>query len=464
MTRSPTRSPGWRPTRVHPDRSRRDSAGRDPRASRGGVRPPGVPRRRPRPAHPRRGREQGPRRRRPPRRLGPVAGPGRPRALRRGGRRLGAVQHPGRGRLSRRLGVTFSARADTVRDAARRPRGGRRPDRPGQVLLPAPRRDEGRWHELLRDHRATHGETPDRATRLRLAQQATLETRQLKEAPTPLVDQLTRWRAEADRSSATRPGRSRPTVSRSTDAVVRGPALADGLRRRSTWSSGRSSATWTRWNLLAEVERQIRPSRFQTSAVDAPDPPVPVATPCRPRRPGRRRRRSGDRAGAVDPDRAAAAGGDAARAVSSGGSPLAEHAAERYTTPDPRRRDRPARRRPRTHRPGRAGRTGPSEPSPTSSTAPTSGWTTGSAAFAQAFCTDDRRIVAAVGPAGSGKTTALRAASAGWDTAGRRVIPLATSAAAAEVLANDLGRRAENLHKFNTYTSTRHPTAPSAGR
>ena len=57
-------------------------------------------------------------------------------------------------------------------------------------------------------------------------------------------------------------------------------------------------------------------------------------------------------------------------------------------------------------------------------------------------------MVAAVGPAGSGKTTAMRAACHAWEAAGRRVIPLATSAKSAEVLGAELGRRAENVHKF----------------
>ncbi|MGH8890661.1 MAG: ATP-dependent DNA helicase, partial [Acidothermaceae bacterium] len=68
--------------------------------------------------------------------------------------------------------------------------------------------------------------------------------------------------------------------------------------------------------------------------------------------------------------------------------------------------------------------------------------------LARAFCVDDRRIVVGIGPAGSGKTTAMRAAAAVWTQAGRRVVPLAPSAAAASVLGAELGLRAENLHKF----------------
>ena len=42
----------------------------------------------------------------------------------------------------------------------------------------------------------------------------------------------------------------------------------------------------------------------------------------------------------------------------------------------------------------------------------------------------------------------MRAACHAWEAAGRRVIPLATSAKSAEVLGAELGRRAENMHKF----------------
>src|SRR5699024_6195679 len=55
-----------------------------------------------------------------------------------------------------------------------------------------------------------------------------------------------------------------------------------------------------------------------------------------------------------------------------------------------------------------------------------------------------------VGPAGSGKTTALRALHRAWTAAHGRdsVIGLAPSAAAAEVLGDSLGVRAENTAKF----------------
>ncbi len=65
-----------------------------------------------------------------------------------------------------------------------------------------------------------------------------------------------------------------------------------------------------------------------------------------------------------------------------------------------------------------------------------------------AFACDERLLLAGIGPAGSGKTTAMRAYAHVLRQGGRRLIPLATSAAAADVLGRELGVHADNLHKF----------------
>ena len=70
------------------------------------------------------------------------------------------------------------------------------------------------------------------------------------------------------------------------------------------------------------------------------------------------------------------------------------------------------------------------------------------AELAVAFTESGRHLTAGIGPAGSGKTTAMRAACHVWDATRTRVVPLATSSASAAVLSGELGRRAENLHKF----------------
>src|SRR5262249_46842766 len=65
-----------------------------------------------------------------------------------------------------------------------------------------------------------------------------------------------------------------------------------------------------------------------------------------------------------------------------------------------------------------------------------------------AFATGPRLLTVGLGAAGTGKTTAMRAYLHTLAANGRRLIPLATSAASAAVLAADLGVPAENLHKF----------------
>ncbi len=63
-----------------------------------------------------------------------------------------------------------------------------------------------------------------------------------------------------------------------------------------------------------------------------------------------------------------------------------------------------------------------------------------------------------LGPAGTGKTTAMRALKAVLDhTRSGRLIPLATSAHAAGILGAELGVRAENVHKFLHDHTTKSP-------
>jgi ATP-dependent exoDNAse (exonuclease V) alpha subunit len=72
------------------------------------------------------------------------------------------------------------------------------------------------------------------------------------------------------------------------------------------------------------------------------------------------------------------------------------------------------------------------------------------------FLTTARHLVVGIGPAGAGNTTAMQAVAQAWRITGRRVIPLAPSAAAAQVLADEVGCRADNLHKFqHTHTARR---------
>ncbi|MGH9114400.1 MAG: ATP-dependent DNA helicase, partial [Acidimicrobiales bacterium] len=73
---------------------------------------------------------------------------------------------------------------------------------------------------------------------------------------------------------------------------------------------------------------------------------------------------------------------------------------------------------------------------------------TGQRNLALTFTTSPARLAVGIGPAGAGKTSAMRAFTDCWTAAGGRVVALAASSKAAKVLGAELGTRAENLHKF----------------
>ena len=224
-------------------------------------------------------------------------------------------------------------------------------------------------------------------------------------------------------------------------------------RRRSPPTSSRSSphekATYTRWNVIAETERQLRGHRFATPAdreattravVEAalsPDSSVQLTATGLEAPPDERP--------------------DLAVRRSNGEDVLIPHGAARYTTQD--LLDAEQRLLDHAQQPTRYGL----------SAAQVDGFLAGfeerndltldagQRRLVHAFATSGRRLVVAIGPAGAGKTTAMRALTQAWRTTGHRVIPLAPSAAAADVLRDELGCRTENLHKFH-HTHTSAPT------
>jgi ATP-dependent exoDNAse (exonuclease V) alpha subunit len=64
------------------------------------------------------------------------------------------------------------------------------------------------------------------------------------------------------------------------------------------------------------------------------------------------------------------------------------------------------------------------------------------------MCTSGARLQLAIAPAGAGKTTAMRALTLAWTQDGGQVIGLASSAAAAAVLVEQAGIRADTLAKL----------------
>ena len=100
--------------------------------------------------------------------------------------------------MRRRLGVRFVDRADSVRDDKRVIRKiARIPDLLLKHFSKRRAAIEDRYRALASDYRHTHGHEPPRESQLKLAQQATLETRDAKAAAQSLADKLDISRHEA---------------------------------------------------------------------------------------------------------------------------------------------------------------------------------------------------------------------------------------------------------------------------
>jgi conjugative relaxase-like TrwC/TraI family protein len=82
----------------------------------------------------------------------------------------------------------------------------------------------------------------------------------------------------------------------------------------------------------------------------------------------------------------------------------------------------------------------------------------GQAALVRQMCTSGARLQLAIAPAGAGKTTAMRALTLAWTQDGGQVLGLAPSAAAAALLAEQTGIRADTLAKLTW--SMRHGDLP----
>jgi ATP-dependent exoDNAse (exonuclease V) alpha subunit len=82
----------------------------------------------------------------------------------------------------------------------------------------------------------------------------------------------------------------------------------------------------------------------------------------------------------------------------------------------------------------------------------------GQASLVRQMCTSGARLQLAIAPAGAGKTTAMRALTLAWTQDGGQVLGLAPSVAAAAVLVEQTGIRADTLAKLTW--SLRHGELP----
>jgi hypothetical protein len=127
-----------------------------------------------------------------------------------------------------------------------------------------------RYRELVREYREAHGREPSLPVAQKLAQQATLETRDGKKPPRPWAELFEHWRADLvehfgpqalDELMSLVPERDqlKPAISAKLDVPKVAAGVLAGLQEQ--------RSTWTRWNALAETERALRGRRFRDRSV-----------------------------------------------------------------------------------------------------------------------------------------------------------------------------------------------------
>ncbi|WP_433458304.1 MobF family relaxase [Micromonospora sp. CA-248212] len=342
--------------------------------------------------------------------------------------------------LTARLGVSFASRPGTA--------AGKEPVReiegvPDTWITQFSKRRtqlETRYDELLRDYRREHGYDPGTKVAQKLARQATLETRDGKKPPRSLQAMRADWREQITDAHGPAALDVLATIATVPTAAKIGPLTNQQVDELAAEVIGRvaaARATWTRWNVHAETERTLRVGGLRFATVDAQQRIADAIT-----------QRAVSPAHRILIDAPAMVDEPDVLRRSDGESVFARHGTSRYTSQqilDAEQRLLDAAR------------------TPTLIGIPAAAVTTSLSQFetrhgrtldagqrdlVTAFATTDTRIAVGIGAAGTGKTTAMRALRHVADAHGRRLIPLATSAASAAVLGNDIGTTAENLHKF----------------
>jgi len=292
---------------------------------------------------------------------------------------------------------------------------------------------------LIDEFVTTHGRRPSARQVVKLRAQATLETRPEKTIHS-LAELTADWRRRAEPLLGAEPtawarrvalGRAAPVMS--ADAVP--PDLVDGVAAQVVDVVSQKRATWTYWNLWAEASRQTMGWRL-ANAVDREQVVARVVDAATRRSvqltPGER------------------ASTPAAMRRPDGTSTLRPQHSEKFTSHELLAMEH------------RLLHLADDTRGPIVARATTSRDVVGrthddgvrldteqARAVAQ-LLTSGRRLDVLVGPAGTGKTTTMRALAVGWTAAYGRgsVVGMAPSAAAAQVLAEDLGIRCDNTAKW----------------
>jgi conjugative relaxase-like TrwC/TraI family protein len=364
--------------------------------------------------------------------------------------------------LHRRLGLTFVPRSDADAAATAGKRLVREvagvPQELVEVWSKRRARIDVRRATLAAAFQAEHGRPPTPVEALKLAQQATLETRDAKHEPRSEAQQRATWRAEAAdllgspdrvdrlvRDAVPRPPLRRKAARRAareagTAAVSEELLGALAHRTRKVIEGGRS--TWQVWHVRSEAERQLRAqvpaplmadSRLLDDMVDQV-----VTRVLHPSQSVRLTRPDPVHASMGSPRKLSRR--DGASVYDVAGSQLYTSATvladEMFLVEAAHRRD------------GRVVTDRDVDLALLESVANGLNLNTAQAHLVRQMATSGARVQLAIAPAGSGKTTAMSALTAAWTHSGGTVLGLAPSAVAAGVLREEIGTHADTLAKL----------------
>jgi conjugative relaxase-like TrwC/TraI family protein len=335
------------------------------------------------------------------------------------------------------LGVRFAERSDldTPKPAVREIVG---VDPELMARWSIRRRDiKARSAELSVKFQRDHARPPTPVEALRLAQQATLETRQRKHEPRSLTEQRATWQAqaaetvggpEAVRAMISQVLQPTPTPSSPLDGTwvsrTAGLVLAAIEERRSTWQS---------WHVRAEALRQVRVAEVPSEMVDRlVDDVVAEVLSIR----SVSLALSDD--GMIEPELLRRSDGSSVYTIA--GSDLFTSA--RILAAEQRLVAHAG------HADGRRVDGAIVELALLEQAANGITLDAGQAALVRSTSMSGARLQLAIAPAGTGKTTALRALTRAWTDSGGDVLGLAPSAAAAAQLRDSTGAATETLAKL----------------
>ncbi|MFA6300268.1 MAG: MobF family relaxase, partial [Nocardioides sp.] len=296
---------------------------------------------------------------------------------------------------------------------------------------------EDRRKVLAAAFQATHGRPPTPIETLQLAQRATLETREAKHEPRSLAEQRETWHHEAVEVLGT-PQRVKQMIHGALNPKAAARSLADSAwfakttdRIVSTMEGGRS--TWQYWHVYAEAQRQVRAANVPTNQVSQvvdllvsevlDGHSVSMARPSD---------------GISEPAELRRA--DGASVYTTAGSDLFTSskvlAAEERLVAAAGRHD------------GYAVEASSVDLALLESTANGITLNAGQATMVREMAASGARLQLAIAPAGSGKTTAMRALASAWTDGGGTIIGLAPSAAAADALRSQIDTQTDTLAKL----------------